>query len=136
MKKMLLILFSGTAFFTYAASAQSKNDTPATYKEALRKQNEALQKQREAAAVQQLLAKKQSGKAKEQEKMMDALKQEMLKDGLIQSRKEYELIINSREMLVNGKKQAELVHNKYIKLINSKRNKPFGEKEEWTIKYP
>lgn len=109
-------------------------DTPATYKEAFQKQKEAMEKQKEAAAKQQLLAKEQSEKAKEQQEMMLAVKQEMLKDGLIQKDENYELIINNREMFIDGKKLAESVHHKYIELINSKRNKAFGEKEEWRIK--
>jgi len=133
MKKMLLNVLFGTVLFSYTASAQSKIDTPATYKEALLKQKEALQKQNKAAAKQQLLAKEQSEKAKEQQKMVDAVKQEMLKDGLIQKNKNYELIINKREMLINGKKLSESVHHKYIELINTKRKKAFGDKEEWRI---
>jgi len=140
MKKMLLNVLFGTVLFSYTASAQSKIDTPATYKEALlkqkealQKQNKALQKQNKAAAKQQLLAKEQSEKAKEQQKIVDAVKQEMLKDGLIQKNKNYELIINKREMLINGKKLSESVHHKYIELINSKRKKAFGDKEEWRI---
>jgi len=127
MRKMLLNVLFGTVLFSYTASAQSKIDTPATYKE-------AWQKQKKAAAKQELLAKEQSEKAKEHQKMMDAVKQEMLKDGLIQKNENYELIINKREMLINGKKLSESVHHKYIELINSKRNKAFGDKEEWKIK--
>lgn len=127
MKKILLNVLFGVALFGYTASAQSKIDTPATYKE-------AWQKQKKAAAKQELLAKEQSEKAKEHQKMMDAVKQEMLKDGLIQKNENYELIINKREMLINGKKLSESVHHKYIELINSKRNKAFGDKEEWKIK--
>ena len=84
MKKMLINVLFGTALFSYTASAQSKIDTPATYKE-------AWQKQKKAAAKQESLAKEQSEKAKEQQKMMDAVKQEMLKDGLIQKNENYEL---------------------------------------------
>ena len=128
MRKMLLNVLFGTVLFSYSytASAQSKIDTPATYKEALQKQNEA-------SAKQQLLAKEQSEKAKEQQKMMDAVKLEMLKDGLIQKNENYELIINKKEKLINSKKLSESVHHKYIELINSKRKKAFGDKEEWRI---
>ncbi len=134
MKKILLIVLFATAFCSYTAFAQSKIDTPATYKEAFQKQNEAMENQKEAAAKQQLLAKEQSEKAKEQQEMMLAVKQEMLKGGLIQKGENYELIINRREMFINGKKLEESLHHKYIELINSKRKKAFGEKEEWRIK--
>lgn len=126
MRKMLLNVLFGTVLLSYTASAQSNIDTPATYKE-------AWQKQKKAAAKQELLAKEQSEKAKEQQKMMNAVKQEMLKDGLIQKNENYELIINKKEMLINGKKLSKSVHHKYIELINSKRNKAFGDKEEWRI---
>lgn len=95
-----------------------------------------MEKQNEEAAKQQSLAKEQSEKANEQQEMMNAVRQEMLKDGLIKKNKNYELIINNREMLINGKKQPGSVHNKYIELINSKINKAFGEKEERRIIYP
>lgn len=93
----------------------------------LRLEEEALQKQ-EAAF------EKQQSTAEEQQEIMTALKQEMLKDGLIQPGTNYELVINTREMLINGKKQAVPVHQKYIALINSKRRNAFGDKEEWKIK--
>ena len=126
MRKMLLNVLFATVLFSYTVSAQSNIDTPATYKI-------AWQKQRKAAVKQELLAKEQSEKAKEQQKMMDAVKQEMFKDGLIQKNENYELIINKKEKLINSKKLSESVHHKYIELINSKRKKAFGDKEEWRI---
>lgn len=111
-------------------------------------QREAVQKQKNEVEKQQLLVKKQEEQArrqaeqvkeqeeqvKEQREMINAVKQEMLKDGLIQNDEHYELIINPGEMLINGKKQATSVHEKYLELINSKRKKAFSEKEEWKIK--
>lgn len=65
--------------------------------------------------------------------MMDAVKLEMIKDGLIQKNGNYELILNSREMLINGKMMQKSIHKKYIELIDRRRNKAFGDKEEWRV---
>ena len=92
----------------------------------LRRLEEALQKQQAAF-------EKQQSTVKELQEVMTALKQEMVKDGLIQADGNYELIINSSEMLINGKKQPAAVHQKYLQLINNKRKNALGNKEEWKI---
>lgn len=111
-------------------------------------QREAVQKQKNEVDKQQLLIKKQEEQVrrqaeqvkeqeeqvKEQREMINVVKQEMLKDGLIQNDEPYELIINSSEMLINGKKQSTSVRQKYMEMIKSKRNKAFSDKEEWKIK--
>ncbi len=89
--------------------------------------------QQAMAKEQEMMAKEQTQRAKEQKQMMDAIKLEMIKDGLIKKDGNYELMINNRKMLINGKLMDESTHTKYIKLINSKRNKAFGEKEEWRV---
>lgn len=103
-------------------------------KSALEKQQLLIEKQEEQVRMQAEQVKEQEEQVKEQREMMNAVKQEMLKDSLIQQDEHYELILNSREMLINGKKQAASVHQKYIELINSKRKKAFSINEEWKIK--
>lgn len=97
-------------------------------------QGEMVRKQKPEVAEQQLLIKEQEARVKEQNAIMNAVKPELLKDGLIHEGEHYELMINSSEMLLNGKKQAAPIHHKYIELISNKRNRAFGDKEQWSIK--
>ena len=117
-------------------------------KEGLQKQQEFLQKQKNEMEKQQALFEEQAKqfrkqselfeeqakKFKEQREIINTVKQEMVKDGLIQPDEHYELIIKRREMLINGEKQATSVHRKYMEIINEKRDKAFGDKEVWRIK--
>ncbi|MEJ7684808.1 MAG: hypothetical protein WKG06_44580 [Segetibacter sp.] len=80
----------------------------------MEKQQLLVKKQEEQVRKQAEQVKEQEEQVKEQREMMNAVKQEMLKDGLIQNDEHYELILNSSEMLINGKKQATSVHQKYI----------------------
>lgn len=97
-------------------------------------EEEMVRKQKHEVAEQQLLFKEQEAREKEQNVMMNAVKPELLKDGLIQEGEHYELMINSREMFIDGKKQAASIHQKYIELISNKRNRAFGDKEQWSVK--
>ncbi|MGI8634329.1 MAG: hypothetical protein ACR2KZ_02895 [Segetibacter sp.] len=146
MKKIPLLFLVVFALCGSTASAQGKSDMQAKQKEMMQQQDEMMQKQKEMMEKQKEMVQKQKEMmqkqkemvvqqqafAKEQKEMMNALKQEMLKDGLIPNEKNDELIIvNSREMLINGERKPDAIHRKYINLINSKRKKPFGDKEEW-----
>ncbi len=153
MKKIFLFTFFGSILST-SISAQSTNDSAFSYNKELQKQKieilnqqaalqklheselnqiEAQKKQDSAAENQIVLAKEQANQAKIQEQMMNAIKQEMMNDGLIENGEKYEIIINNNEMIVNGKKVLDSLHAKYMKLIESKRNKPFEASEEWRI---
>ncbi|MBG8552654.1 M56 family metallopeptidase [Hymenobacter guriensis] len=53
-------------------------------------------------------------------KVEEALSQQMLNDGLIKNRNNYQLNLNAREMTVNGKKLPTTVRDKYLRLFTAK----------------
>ncbi|TGE10316.1 M56 family metallopeptidase [Hymenobacter fodinae] len=49
----------------------------------------------------------------------EALRRELLKDGLIEDDGNFQFKLNSTELIVNGKKQPAAVHAKYLKLVET-----------------
>jgi beta-lactamase regulating signal transducer with metallopeptidase domain len=113
---------------------QKQEEMMQKQKNKMEKQQSLIKEQEEWVRKQAEQAKEQVKKVNEQRVTVNNVKQEMLKDGLIQQDEHYELIINSREMFIDGKKQTEAVHHKYIELIDGRRKKAFDDKEQWTIK--
>ena len=122
-KKMIVLMIM---FFNSPLFAQHKADTPTSYKKAWEMQKIKMAEQNE-------LSKAQAVKAKEQEELMNTVKRELIKDGLLSEKQHYTLIINKRQMMIDGKLLPVQTHEKYIKLIYEIRKKDFGDKEEWKI---
>jgi|GEM_PF-1506383 hypothetical protein len=127
-------LIWGQLTFAQANEGNAQEEAARKQQEAAAQQEAGMKSQKEQVAKQQAMAKLQEEKAAEQEAVMKEIKNELLKDGLIEKDAHFEFRLNSRELIINGKKQSDEMHKKYLRIINSKRKQPFGKDEEWNIK--
>jgi bla regulator protein blaR1 len=81
-------------------------------REAMAAQREAMKEQR-AALLAQREAQLEEAKAN---KLTELMKENLLKDQLIKSKKHFKFTLSSVEMTVNGQKQPAEVHQKYLEL--------------------
>ncbi len=152
MGKRNFLLTAGIMLLAHFSQAQSNNSTAQANKAneqrvSLAKQQEVIQKKKKWSGKQELPTneqksllqaqetqeQKQKDMSIEQQRVVNSLKDALIKDGFIKPGAKYSFELNNRELIINGVKQSEDVHKKYINLINEKRKIPFGEKEQWNI---
>lgn len=87
------------------ARREEMDEVRAADREAARADREVMEAEREAATA----ARAARG--------TDALRDALVRDGLINNPNSYKVKINEKELVVNGRKQSDSLHRKYVRLI-------------------
>ncbi|HEX8326798.1 MAG TPA: M56 family metallopeptidase [Hymenobacter sp.] len=92
-----------------------------------------VERDRERAERDRERAERDRERAERDRKQTEAIMNELVKDGLLKDRSNYQIKLSATSLVVDGKTQPAAVHQKYLKLYESTMDRKMSATGSWTI---